>query len=252
MLRIAGLQKVSLVDFPGKICATVFLYGCNMHCPFCHNVLLVDGLAPDRQTCRENYEYVLNYLKHRKNMIDGVCITGGEPTLAGEFLFEFICQIRQMGLAVKLDTNGSRPDVLKWLLDKQILDYVAMDVKTSIGRYNELSSLSDIGDRVVESIRLLKSALINYEFRTTLVPDFVDDGVMKEILELVKGARRYVFQAYRPEFVLDSSKVSDVAIGYYPTVERWVEWAKELVEEVLVRGYGVEVKRENREEKLLC
>ena len=171
-MNIAGLQKMTLLDFPGRVACTVFLPGCNFRCPYCHNSQLLTGDSAGGMTT----EALLAFLKGRQDLLDGVCITGGEPTLFPE-LPGLLAQIRELGFAVKLDTNGSRPKILKQVLP--LVDYVAMDVKSSPEGYPAAVGLAvpDLGD-IEESLRLLMSGETPYELRTTLVRELHDETVM--------------------------------------------------------------------------
>ena len=162
-MEIAGLQSLTLLDYPGKVACTVFFAGCNLRCPYCHNAALVlPGLSPPPRT----EESLLDFLQSRRGKLDGVCLTGGEPTLQKD-LPALIRKIRAMGFLVKLDTNGTRPEVLKALLDESLLDYVAMDIKNAPDRYAETCG-ADVLDEVEKSVALLRRGTVPYEFRTTV------------------------------------------------------------------------------------
>ena len=198
---IRGIQKTSLIDFPGNVAATIFVSGCNMRCPYCHNrdlVLETDGLP----TISE--DEVLAILRKRKGLLDGICITGGEPTLQRD-LVPFIERVRALRLKIKLDTNGSNPAVLGELIGRGILDYVAMDIKGPRDRYAEITrsrlDLAGIG----EAIRLIRGSGIDYEFRTTVVPGLIGEEDLLEIARWIEGARKYVLQQYKPGPTLDPS-----------------------------------------------
>ena len=194
-IRIAGLQKMTLLDYPGKVAAGIFTSGCNFKCPYCHNRDLV--FVPD------NYEFyqpeeVLSYLEKRKGILDGVCISGGEP-LIQENLIEFIAEIKNLGYLVKLDTNGNRPERLKELCETGMIDYVAMDVKNSPDKYamtvglnNEVFKLENIR----ESIAYLMASDVDYEFRTTVVKELHDVDDIAEIARWIRGARHFYLQQY--------------------------------------------------------
>ena len=174
---ICGLQKMTLLDYPGKVACTVFLGGCNFRCPFCHNSELFMGKP---QKLMENEEFFA-FLEKRKGLLDGVCVSGGEPTLYKD-LPVFLAKIKAMGFAVKLDTNGGRPEVLKDLLEKNLVDYVAMDVKNSPDRYAQTVGLETINlDPIEESLRLLISGEIPYELRTTLVAQLHDKASIQDM-----------------------------------------------------------------------
>ena len=163
-MKISGLQKMTLLDYPGKIACTVFLGGCNFRCPYCHNSEILDGNAPELMSEKE----LLAFLSSRKGLLDAVCISGGEPTLQPE-LPDLLAQIKAMGFLTKLDTNGSRPEVLKELVSRQLLDYVAMDIKNSPDRYAQTIGVPWKQEKIEESIRFLLEGNVNYELRTTVV-----------------------------------------------------------------------------------
>lgn len=198
---IRGIYKVSLVDYPGNICATVFVSGCNMRCPYCHNPDLV--LEPEGLP-RIPGEEVLAFLTKRKGVLDGVCITGGEPTLQKE-IGTFIGQVKEMGFKVKLDTNGSNPRVLGELLKSGLLDYVAMDIKAPSGRYRAVTRSRINPDDIRASVNLLMTGDIDYEFRTTVAPGLITEEDLLQIAGWLAGARKYVLQQYRPGATLDAA-----------------------------------------------
>ena len=176
-MMIAGLQKMTLLDFPGKVACTVFLEGCNFRCPFCHNSELLDAGTQSAMTMDE----LLDFLARRKGLLDAVCVSGGEPTLCPE-LEELLRKIKALGFATKLDTNGSRPEVLAHLLAEGLLDYVAMDVKNSPARYGETTGCSDIRlDRIERSLRLLIAGQVDYELRTTVVQELHDEASIQDM-----------------------------------------------------------------------
>ena len=165
-MEIAGLQKLTLLDYPGKVACTVFLAGCNFRCPYCHNAELIDRILPPEMDSDE----LLAFLSRRKGLLDGVCVTGGEPTLRGQELKDLIGRIKALSFSVKLDTNGTRPDLLRELVREKLVDYVAMDIKNSPDRYAETAGIpSPALDAVRESVRFLLEGGVDYEFRTTVV-----------------------------------------------------------------------------------
>ncbi len=190
-MHIRGFQKNSLIDFPGTIACVVFTMGCNFTCPYCHNPELATG--PVHGTGCLDTADILSFLTARKGLVDGMVITGGEPCLQPD-LIDFIQQIRQTGAAVKLDTNGSRPKVLSRLLDRSLVDYVAMDIKTGPDNYPDLMKSAAGMDAVSQSMRLIMESAPAYEFRTTCVRPFIDAGIMEQIATQIQGARRYVLQ----------------------------------------------------------
>ena len=195
---IAGLQKMTLLDYPGKVACTVFLQGCNFRCPFCHNSSLLG--APEQESIPT--EELLAFLKKRQGILEGVCITGGEPTLH-KYLPELMEKIKAMGFAVKLDTNGYRPEALKELIEKKLVDYVAMDIKNCPEKYGQTAGISplEIG-KIEESIGLLFASGVDFEFRTTVVAqlhtaeDFSAIGQWLQKLSPEKKTEKYFIQPY--------------------------------------------------------
>lgn len=193
-MQIYGLHKTTLLDFPEHVAATVFTGGCNFCCPFCHNRDLVLGTAGLAALAEED---VLAFLKKRRGILTGVCITGGEPSLQ-EDLAAFIRKIREMGYRVKLDTNGYSPKVLGALLDEGILDYVAMDIKNARERYAATVGKEELDmGRIEESVAVLKESRIPYEFRTTVVRELHRKEDFAAIGEWLAGARAYFLQSYQ-------------------------------------------------------
>ena len=192
-MRIGGIQKLTLLDYPGKIAYTVFLSGCNLRCPYCHNPGLV---LPREDGGRElGVAELFDFLERRRGKLDGVCVTGGEPTLHAE-LPRLMEDIRGMGYAVKLDTNGTNPRLLREILRAGLADYVAMDVKNGRTRYKETCGGVDALRQVEESAGLLLEGAADYEFRTTVCKPLHTPGGMEEIGEWLKGARRYFLQQF--------------------------------------------------------
>ncbi len=192
-MRIGALQKTTLLDYPGKIACTVFLPGCNLRCPFCHNAGLV---LPERIGTEEvSREALLTFLETRRGKLDGVCITGGEPTLYGD-LPELIRDIRQLGFLVKLDTNGTNPSMLERLLEQGQLSYVAMDIKNCPRRYRQTCGGPDVVDAVKKSAACLMAGDTAYEFRTTVCKPFHDPEAMEQIGFWLQGAEQYFLQPF--------------------------------------------------------
>lgn len=191
-MKICGLLKTTLLDFPGRVACTIFTGGCNFRCPFCHNSDLLgqDGTADYTE------EEIFAFLKKRRGILKGVCITGGEPTLQPD-LEAFIRTVRTLGLAVKLDTNGYRPELLKDLCSKGLLDYVAMDIKAARNRYGETAGAPGLDmTRIDESIRFLLSGSVPYEFRTTVVKGLHTEEDFREIGPWIRGCARYFLQCF--------------------------------------------------------
>lgn len=195
---IAGLQKMTLLDFPGKVACTVFLQGCNFCCPFCHNSDLLGKEGPEGMSV----DGLLDFLKKRQGLLDGVCITGGEPTLQPG-LEDLLIKIRALGFAIKLDTNGGRPEVLMDLAQKGLIDYVAMDIKNCPELYGKTAGVPAMGlDRIEKSMRFLLTGQLEYEFRTTVVAELHDGQAIENIgkwlrkLSPEKKAKRFFLQSY--------------------------------------------------------
>ncbi len=219
-MKISGLQKLTLLDYPGKVACTVFTPGCNFRCPFCHNASLVF----DRVEQISEAE-VLSFLDKRKGILDGVCITGGEPTLQKD-LGDFIRKIKEKGFLVKLDTNGTFPDRLQALLDGGVLDYVAMDIKGAKETYPAAAGVENaLVEKVARSVRLLESSSVPHEFRTTTVKGIHTANDFKNIAQWIAGAKDYYIQQYN---------ASDDLIG-----EAFESFSKEELEAFadLVRPY---------------
>ncbi len=192
-MKICGLQKTTLLDFPGHVAATIFTGGCNFRCPFCHNS---DLLGNDAEVAFTEEE-VLKFLSKRKGILEGVAITGGEPTLQPD-LREFIQKVRAMGYRIKLDTNGSRPEVLKALCKDGLIDYVAMDIKTCKERYAIVAGAPSMNvDSIAESVAFLKSGAVDYEFRTTVVKELHSAEDFELIGPWISGAPRYYLQNFK-------------------------------------------------------
>jgi pyruvate formate lyase activating enzyme len=198
---LGGFQKLTLIDYPGKLATTVFTVGCSFRCPFCHNPELVNlRLAHDEKSEKEFFDF----LKTRKGKLEGVCITGGEPTIQPD-LIEFISKIRKMGFLVKLDSNGTRPDVLKKLFDGKLLDFVAMDIKNSLPKYDLTTGVRGDRKRIELSVELIRKSGVPYEFRTTVVPGIHAYEDFQKIAKWLKGSETYYLQKYREKIILDKN-----------------------------------------------
>jgi pyruvate formate lyase activating enzyme len=199
MLPVKGMQKTSLIDYPGKICSILFLAGCNFRCGFCQNPDLITdtGSLPSMPESE-----IFDFLSSRKKWIDGVCITGGEPCLYKD-LPDFVRKIKETGLLVKLDTNGTAPGMLEYLVKNKLVDYIAMDIKASPERYEKVAGAEMEIKDIEKSIELIKNSGIEYEFRTTVVPGLFDKEEALKIGKWLKGSKRYFIQQFRPDTVLD-------------------------------------------------
>lgn len=229
-MRIGGLQRFSLIDYPARICAVIFTQGCNFRCPYCHNPELV---LPELYGECVPEDFMLEFLEGRRGKLDAVTITGGEPTLQLD-LPDFIRRIKSMGYLIKLDTNGSRPEVISQLVENGLLDYVAMDVKAPLNGYPGVTGTSINPDTIRQSIELIMSSGIPYEFRTTVVKSLLNERDLENISKSIKGARLYVLQGFVPAKTLDASLM--VAGGYSDEeLQRLKVKLEELVQSVIVR-----------------
>jgi pyruvate formate lyase activating enzyme len=204
-MKIGGFQKVSLIDYPGRISAVVFTQGCNFRCPFCHNPELVD---PERFEDLIPEAEILSFLQRRRGRLDAVVITGGEPTMQPE-LVPFIIRLRAMGFQVKLDTNGALPDPIGEMLDRKLLDYVAMDLKAPLERYGEVTKTMTDQQRIQRSISLIMGSGVDYEFRTTAVKSLLSPADIELIGRLIPGAKRFVLQKFVPTKTLDRNYLGE-------------------------------------------
>lgn len=199
-MNLGGYQKLTLIDYPGTIATTVFTVGCSFRCPFCHNPELVVGKKVSGGQALEDEFF--KFLKKRKGKLEGVCITGGEPTIQKDIV-TFIEKVRKLGLKVKLDTNGTRPDVLKKLLDLKLLDFIAMDIKNQPRKYNTTTGVKGDIKRIKLSVDLIMNSKVPYEFRTTVVPGLHKEKDFEIIAKWIKGAESYYLQEYREQIILN-------------------------------------------------
>jgi len=227
-MQIGGLQKNSLIDFPGKVSSVIFCSGCNFDCPYCHNPDLVRG--PSNCPNNLNTEMVYGFLDQRREFLDGVVISGGEPTLQPD-LADLCRKIKDLGFPLKLDTNGSLPRVLQGLIEKGLVDYIAMDLKTDPVLYRSFIKPDCRPDAIVASVELIMESGIDYEFRTTCVKPIVTYRTVENILQLVQGARLYVLQRFRnsellhPEFFRDGNceYSNEALLNFKALAEHWVD-----------------------------
>ncbi len=198
---IKGLQKQTVIDYPGKLACTIFTFGCNFRCSYCHNPELVidDGRSEIKK------EEILEFLKNRKDFLDGVCISGGEPTI-NEDLLEFISKIKELGFLVKLDTNGTNPKMLEELIEKKLVDYIAMDIKAPLEFYENITNVKVNKNDIQKSVVLIKK-IKEYEFRITVVPGLFNEKHAKLIGEWLKGSKRFYIQQFRGIKTLDKNFV---------------------------------------------
>ena len=229
-MTIMGLQKLTLLDYPGKMACTVFTGGCNFRCPFCHNASLV---IPSKFGAVMPTEEFFEFLEKRRGILQGVCVSGGEPTLMFD-LEDFLLQIKKMGFLVKLDTNGSRPNVLKSVVSKGLVDYVAMDIKNSPDMYGKTVGIEDFDVvPILESAAFLMSGAVDFEFRTTLVAGHHTEREIAAIGEWLKGAPRLYLQNFVDSGDLISEKVGGLDKN---TTEALCSLIKSYIPSAEVRG----------------
>jgi len=207
-MTIGGLQKLTLIDYPGKLAATIFLTGCNFRCPFCYapHLVLPDEIKKQIQSFKGKRgiqeKEIFNFLKERKQLIDGVVICGGEPTISKD-LIPLVTKVKKMGFLVKLDTNGSMPEVLKKIISEKLIDYVAMDIKGPQKKYNDFIGGEVDVEKIQTSIDFLREGNVDYEFRSTIVPTLHKKEDIIEMAKWIRGAKRYYLQNFRPEKTID-------------------------------------------------
>ena len=229
-MRLQGLQKLTLLDFPEKVACTVFTAGCNFRCPFCHNASLVTHIPEQADMDEERF---FSFLKKRKGIIDGVCVTGGEPLLQPD-IEDFIRKIKELGYLVKLDTNGSFPDKLKDLVEKRLVDYVAMDIKNSVEKYGVTIGLDTrYSETVKESVAFLKEGHVDYEFRTTVTKNFHSEEDFEEIGKWIQGAKHYYLQSFVDSGDLIEANIEGVS---KEEMEMFLKKVKPYIPSAEIRG----------------
>lgn len=234
-MLISAVQKFTMLDYPDHTAAIVFTPGCNMRCKFCHNKEFV--LPNELEQIADSFlkeEAILRFLDTRKGLLDGIVISGGEPTLQKD-LRTFIEKVRTKGFLVKLDTNGQRPEVVKELLTAHLLDYIAMDVKTLPQNYNDLVGAGDFEKTIPQSIEVIQKSGIAYEFRTTMIKEIHTPEIIEEMINLLAGSEKYYIQTFRPKNTLDPTFEK-----YHPfepsEMKEICQKFAEVVDEVGVRG----------------
>ena len=228
-MKIYGLQKMTLLDFPGHVACTVFLGGCDLRCPFCHNFELADGSAGPVM----DEEELFAFLEKRTGLLDGVAITGGEPCLH-RYLPDLLQRIRSMGFRIKLDTNGFHPDLLRRILEEGLADYVAMDIKNSPAKYAETAGVRELDlTPVCESIQMLLQQAPAYEFRTTVVKEFHREEDFEEIGRLISGAGSYYLQCFADR---DTVPFGNLHAPDLEALEEYKRIMKKYVNTVQIRG----------------
>ncbi len=229
-MLIGGLQKVSLIDFPGRVAAIVFTRGCNFRCRYCHNPELV---LPERYCTPISEEYVLDFLQSRRELLDGVVITGGEPTIQND-LIEFIGKIKAMSFLVKLDTSGISPDVLELIIKKGLVDYIAMDIKAPLEKYATVTNTNADIEKIRRSISIIKTSGVDYEFRTTMARSLTSPDDIIGIAKSISGSKKYVLQRFAKSDTLDAAFVPGDAYGN-AELEKLKDALKEYVTACTIR-----------------
>lgn len=228
-MQIHGMNKTTLLDYPGIVATTLFTGNCNFRCPFCQNADLV--LDPMSQPLISEEE-IFSHLKKRKGIVKGVCVTGGEPTLQPDIM-EFLSKIHEIGLLVKLDSNGYRPEVLRKLLESGCVDYFAMDIKTSLDEYDKVAGVKIDSEKINESVSIIMNSGKEYEFRTTVVRELHNKENFEKIAELLSGAKQYFLQGY-----VDSERVISPGFTAYSLneLEEFKEILQPKIKKVYIRG----------------
>jgi len=228
-VKIGGLMKMTLLDFPGRLACTVFLEGCNFRCPFCHNSQIVDGSSSDKMS----EEDFFTFLTKRHGLLDGICVTGGEP-LVNDEIFDFLRKIKELGYEVKLDTNGSFPEKLKKIVAEGLCDYVAMDIKNSPEKYGVTSGNGSVAfETVRDSIEFLKTCGVPHEFRTTVVKDFHTVEDIVQIAKIIGEGESYFIQPFRDGETVIKSGLSEFGTD---EVKALLEAARTYAPKTEVRG----------------
>jgi len=230
-MNIRGLQKTSLIDYPPNVVSVVFTGGCSFRCPFCHN----PGLVLKHETLpRIDEKELLKQLLEKRQWIDGVCITGGEPCMQKD-LPEFCSALKELNFLVKLDTNGSYPAMLKYLIENRLIDYIAMDIKSSKTNYSKAAGTKVNIKDIEKSIELIKTSSIDYEFRTTAVPKFINKKEIFKIAKWITPAKRYCIQQFRNKTALVDKKMQDIEPHSNTELQHLADIAKPYFKEVIVR-----------------
>lgn len=226
-MLIGGIQKMTMLDYPGKVACTIFTYGCNFRCPFCHNATLVIDKAD-----LISKEEVLAYLNKRKGILDGVVVTGGEPLLQNDII-DFLRELKETGLLVKLDTNGSYPEKLKEVIDLGLVDYVAMDIKNCKEKYSMTVGAKIDIEKIEKSVKILMEGRVDYEFRTTVVKELHNTEDFTKIAAWLKGAKRLFLQPFK-----DSENLIEKGLSSHTpqALAGFLEVLKESIDHVSVRG----------------
>jgi pyruvate formate lyase activating enzyme len=229
-MKIGGIQNLTLIDYPGEVAATVFVNGCNLKCPFCHNPDLVYGNNTFIST-----EQVLAHIKSRKDFYSGICISGGEPTIYGDKLLKLICDIKNLGLKVKLDTNGINTDILKEIIKSKLVDYIAMDIKSIPSLFNKAMGVFVDSGVIKSSLRAITTGDIRYEIRSTIVPDLFPLDKLDELFEFLSGVKAYCIQQFNNQTDLIDNGYKNIIPYAKADLEFIRDHAKKTIAEVVLR-----------------
>ena len=230
-MKIKGMIEASFLDWDGKIVTTLFVPKCNFRCPYCQNWELIEHPENFEEI---DFERIKKFLLSHKDFIDGVCVTGGEPTIY-EDLPDFIKKIKELGFLVKLDTNGSKPRMIKKLIDEKLVDYIAMDMKAPFEKYDAAGGVKVDVESIKRSIEIIMNSKIEYEFRTTAVPGITDESDIENIAASVRGAKKYVLQQFIPKNAMDE-KLRNITPYKKDVFEKMMEKAKKYVKNARMRG----------------
>jgi pyruvate formate lyase activating enzyme len=228
-MTFGGIEKLTLIDYPGKVACVVYTIGCNFRCPYCHNPELVNETIETRI----EEEDVFTLLQRKKGFLDGIVITGGEPTMHGNELLRFITEVKSRGFLVKLDSNGTNPDVLRKATERHLVDYIAMDIKSPLAKYSQTVAMPVDVDAIQESIALIMASGIPYEFRTTIVKSMLSPEDIEQIGREIQGARRYYLQKFiasgltlNPQFKKKTTYSDDEFQTLRETLHRYVGYCE--------------------------
>lgn len=225
-MEFGGFEKCTLIDYPGKMACMVYTVGCNFRCPYCHNPELVDETVVHRFKEKE----IFDFLDTRKKMLDGVVITGGEPTIHGDKLISFMKEIKARGFLVKLDSNGTNPEFLKQVIDEKLVDYIAMDIKSPLLKYSQTVSRPVDIESIKRSISLIMNSDVEYEFRTTILKVMLSPEDIEEIAKEIKGAKKYYLQKFipskilNPQFIRKTTYNDEEFAGFQKNLEKYVQF----------------------------
>lgn len=230
-INIKGVQRTSLIDYPGKVATVIFLNRCNFRCPYCHNPeLVLEEVKEDLDP-----EEILEFLEKKKNWIDGICITGGEPTLH-KGLVDFARRVKQRGFLVKIDTNGTNPSMIEALLDERLVDYISMDIKAPLDKYEKVTKTRVNADAIQQTVNLLMNSGIKYEFRTTVVPGLFDEEDAEKIGEWLKGAKKFCIQQFRNKDKVLDPEFQNVGHYHLDKLEKFKTILQKHINDVEIRG----------------